>query len=237
MMHIGGVRTALFNWIFARQTGGKFILRIEDTDRKRYDPQALDSIKAALKWLGLGWDEGPDVGGEHGPYFQSERREIYERYAKRLTQSGAAYYCDCDSERLEQMRARQKAEKAPPGYDGHCRERNLTPTNAAAKAMAVRFKVPRAGEISFADEIHGKLTFALNTINDFIILKAKIHNAQVCPCPPVARQRPFKIEQTRRRGRGSRIYSRGLPAGRHIQLFGVARMVARRRLFAYRCLA
>jgi len=172
MMHIGGVRTALFNWIFARQTGGKFILRIEDTDRKRYDPQALDSIKKSLRWLGLDWDEGPDVGGEHGPYFQSERREIYERYAERLTQSGAAYYCDCDSERLDQMRARQKAEKAPPGYDGHCRERNLTPTNAAAKPMAVRFKVPRAGEISFADEIHGQLTFALNTINDFIILKS-----------------------------------------------------------------
>src|SRR5512146_222074 len=103
-MHLGGARTALFNFLLARQTGGQFILRIEDTDRKRFVPGAEEELMESLRWLGLDWDEGPDVGGPHAPYHQSERKDIYLHYAEQLIQSGHAYYCFCSPERLEQLR-------------------------------------------------------------------------------------------------------------------------------------
>ena len=103
-LHIGGVRTALFNYFFARANGGKFLLRIEDTDRERYQTEALDDLYSTLRWLGVSWDEGPEAGGEYGPYVQSQRTELYREYARKLVESGHAYYCYCTSERLEKLR-------------------------------------------------------------------------------------------------------------------------------------
>ena len=115
--HVGGARTALFNWLYARHTGGKFILRIEDTDRTRFRQGALDDLIHGLRWLGLDWDEGPEVGGPLGPYVQSERVPIYQEYANRLVAKGAAYRCYCTPERLTALREEQTRRGAPPGYD------------------------------------------------------------------------------------------------------------------------
>ena len=120
--HLGGARTALFDWLFARHHGGKFILRIEDTDRGRYHPDALPDLLGSLRWLGLQWDEGPDVGGSYGPYFQSDRAPLYQEHAERLIEEGKAYRCYCSPERLAAMREEQRATGRKPGYDGHCRE-------------------------------------------------------------------------------------------------------------------
>ena len=117
-LHIGGARTAFFNWLFARHHGGTFILRIEDTDRTRYQPQALDDILTSLRWLRMDWDEGPEVGGEFGPYFQSERLTLYRQYAEQLIREGHAYRCYCSSERLEAMREEQMRLKQPLGTTG-----------------------------------------------------------------------------------------------------------------------
>ena len=119
--HIGGARTALYDYLLARQTGGQFILRIEDTDQKRFDPGAEREMMDSLRWLGIEWDEGPDVGGPYAPYRQSERKAIYQRYAAELVQRGHAYPCFCSSERLAQMRQEQQKHKQPPRYDGTCR--------------------------------------------------------------------------------------------------------------------
>ena len=117
-LHLGGARTALFNWLLARRSGGKFILRIEDTDRRRLVPGTQQSIMEGLKWLGLQWDEGPDVGGSVGPYVQSSRAEIHSRHANELIKRGQAYPCFCSRERLENLKTRKRSHK---GYDGHCR--------------------------------------------------------------------------------------------------------------------
>ena len=120
--HVGNIRTALFSWLFARHTQGDFILRIEDTDVARTVDGALESIMDSLRWLGLDWDEGPDVGGTYGPYIQSQRLDLYQQAAEGLVQQGYAYYCYCSSERLKEMRQEQARQKLPPGYDRLCRD-------------------------------------------------------------------------------------------------------------------
>jgi glutamyl-tRNA synthetase len=173
--HIGNIRTALFNWLFAMHHGGQFVLRIEDTDVARRVPGAVESIMDALKWLGLNWDEGPDVGGPYGPYYQSERLELYKKYAEHLVAEGKAYYCFCPPERLAEMRKEQEARKEPPGYDRKCRD---LPEPAVQRCLnenlpfVVRLKVPLEGETTFHDLIRGDITFANSLLDDLVLLKS-----------------------------------------------------------------
>ncbi|MGQ9851073.1 MAG: glutamate--tRNA ligase [Aggregatilineaceae bacterium] len=174
--HIGGARTALFNWLFARHHGGKFILRIEDTDRKRYDPDALRLLLDGLRWLGLDWDEGPEVGGPYGPYFQSERLHLYQHWAEWLVEQGHAYRCYCREERLEALRQQQLAAKQDPGYDRHCRY--LTPEERdrlhqqTGGQFVIRFKMPLAGETTVHDLLRGDITFDNRQLQDLVLLKS-----------------------------------------------------------------
>ena len=173
--HVGNIRTALFDWLFARHTGGKFILRIEDTDVARKVEGAVEAIMDGLRWLGLDWDEGPEVGGDYGPYFQSQRLELYQEAAERLVAQGDAYYCYCSPERLEAMRRSRSARKQPPGYDRHCRD--LSPQERAQKEAegimpVVRFKTPLEGQTRFNDLIYGDVVFENSTIDDFVLLKS-----------------------------------------------------------------
>ncbi|MCF7927545.1 MAG: glutamate--tRNA ligase [Spirochaetales bacterium] len=177
LQHIGGVRTALFNYFFARAAGGSFILRIEDTDRERYSDESLDDLYRTLDWLGLSWDEGPQVGGEYGPYVQSQRFELYREHAHRLVEAGRAYPCYCSSERLEEVRRKQKEEKSSIfGYDRHCRD--LTPEQRAEYEdqgikPVIRFKVPMEGETSFEDVLLDKVKRKNRDISpDPVILKS-----------------------------------------------------------------
>ena len=121
-MHLGSARTGLYDYLLAQKTGGKFILRIEDSDRKRYVPSAEQELIDGLHWLGINWDEGPDIGGPYGPYRQSERKQIYQDYARQLVEMGKAFYCFCTPERLDQVRQQQMQQKVPGHYDGTCRE-------------------------------------------------------------------------------------------------------------------
>ncbi|MBZ5526211.1 MAG: glutamate--tRNA ligase [Acidobacteriia bacterium] len=166
--HVGNIRTAFFNWLFARHNNGTFIVRIEDTDVARTVPGALEGILEGLTWLGIDWDEGPKVGGKFGPYFQSQRLEIYERLAIGLVEHGYAYYCHCSSERLEKMRAEQTARKQPPGYDRCCRDMGLE----AARGAVIRFKTPLEARTTFHDLIRGEVTFENATLDDFVLLKS-----------------------------------------------------------------
>jgi len=173
--HVGNIRTAMFNWLLARHTGGKLILRIEDTDVARKVEGAVEAIMDGLKWLGLDWDEGPDVGGDYGPYFQSQRVEMYRQAAERLVAQGDAYYCYCSPERLEEMRAEQVRRKQPPGYDRYCRD--LSPQERSEKEAegiipVVRFKTPLEGQTGYRDLIWGDVTFEHSTIDDFVLLKS-----------------------------------------------------------------
>lgn len=174
-LHIGGARTALFNWLFARKMGGKLILRIEDTDTERLKEDSVSQILASLKWLGLNWDEGPEAGGECGPYYQSERRELYSKYAQQLLDEGKAYYCFCTPADLEAEREKQRAAKQPFRYARTCR--NLDPEVAKARAAAgepysVRIKIPTEGSITVHDLIHGDVTFNMDQFDDFVIVKS-----------------------------------------------------------------
>lgn len=174
-LHIGGARTALYDFLFARQTGGQFILRIEDTDQKRFDPNAEQEIFETLRWLGLEWDEGSDIGGEFGPYRQSERLEIYQEYIEKLIDDGAAYYCFCTSERLQQVRELQKKRKEPPHYDGQCRNLSTGEARqrlAAGENAVVRFKVPDAGQTTGVDLLRGEITVDNDSIDDYILVKS-----------------------------------------------------------------
>ena len=173
--HVGNIRTAMFDWLFARHTGGKFILRIEDTDVARKVEGAVEAIIEGLKWLGLDWDEGPDVGGDYGPYVQSQRLNLYKEAAERLIAQGNAYYCYCSPERLDVMRQEQEAHKQPPGYDRLCRD--LSPQEIAAKEASgikpvVRFKMPLNGQTRFHDVIYGEIVFEHNNLDDFVMLKS-----------------------------------------------------------------
>ena len=173
--HVGGMRTALFNWLLARHTGGRFILRIEDTDVTRKVEGAVEYIMEGLRWLGLEWDEGPEAGGECGPYFQSQRLPLYQEAAARLVAQDDAYYCYCTPERLEAMRQEQVSRKRPPGYDRRCR--SLAPEERKQKEAAglvpvVRFKVPLEGLTRFTDLVYGEVVFDNSTIDDFVMLKS-----------------------------------------------------------------
>lgn len=173
--HIGNIRTALFNWLFARHHGGKFILRIEDTDQARLVPAAPEAILESLRWLGLDWDEGPDVGGPYGPYYQSQRLAYYHDFAKQLVEQGSAYYCYCSRERLAVLRAEQERLKQQSGYDRRCRF--LSPQErAAAEASGVqpvvRFAIPLEGETTYHDVLHGDVTVRNRVLDDFVMLKS-----------------------------------------------------------------
>ncbi len=173
--HLGSGRTALYNYAFARQTGGTFILRIEDTDQKRYVPGAEQELIESLRWLGLNWDEGPDVGGPHGPYYQSQRREIYQQHAQWLIEHDHAYYCFCSPERLEKARQEQIKLKQNPRYDGTCRR--LDPDEAAARVArgerhVVRFKTPQQGSITVRDLLRGEITVENSSLDDYILVKS-----------------------------------------------------------------
>lgn len=174
-LHIGGARTALFNWLFARKHGGQFVLRIEDTDQKRTVPGAIEAIMNGLRWLGLDWDEGPDIGGPYGPYIQTQRADLYREWAHWLVAHGHGYKCFCTPEELEGMRAEQIAKKLTLGYDGRCR--TLTTAQIAAKEAAgldyvIRFKMPRDGETVIQDAIRGPITYQNSQIIDAVLLKS-----------------------------------------------------------------
>jgi glutamyl-tRNA synthetase len=166
----------MFNWLWARHTGGQFILRIEDTDVARRVEGATDAIMESLEWLGLDWDEGPKVGGPCGPYVQSERLPLYEQEAARLVGSGRAYFCFCTEERLAEMRARQSHGHEPPRYDGTCRrltDEERKRRKDSGEPCVVRFKVPHHGEnIAFHDLVRGEITFRDQDIEDFVLLKS-----------------------------------------------------------------
>ena len=172
--HMGSARTSLFNWLYARHTGGRFILRIEDTDQKRYHPQALTDIFESLRWLGLDWDEGPEVGGDYGPYFQSQRLPIYQEHARKLVEADAAYYCYCSEERLTVLRVEQRARGQTPGYDRHCRAltaRQRAEYEAQGIVPVVRLKAPTEGTVTFHDLIRGDITVDVHTLDDLVLLK------------------------------------------------------------------
>ncbi|MCL2474514.1 MAG: glutamate--tRNA ligase [Chloroflexi bacterium] len=173
--HVGNIRTALFNWLFARHYGGKFIVRIEDTDRARYVDTATEAMLDGLRWLGIDWDEGPQVGGLYASYFQSERLPLYQQAASKLVSEGKAYYCYCTPERLDKMRETQIAAKTPPGYDRTCRSLSDAQRAALEKQSlpcVVRFKCPSNGKTVFNDAIRGQVEFENALLDDFIILKS-----------------------------------------------------------------
>lgn len=173
--HVGTAYIALFNYAFARRHGGQFVLRIEDTDQQRYTEGSEEAILESLRWLGLAWDEGPDVGGEHGPYRQSQRRAIYDEHIDRLLQNGAAFRCFCSRERLDALRKEQTAAKTRIGYDGHCR--SLDPAQAAQRAAAgeehvVRLAVERPGKTVVLDQLRGEVEFDHEQIDDQVLRKS-----------------------------------------------------------------
>ncbi len=173
--HVGTAYIGLLNFIYARQRGGKFVLRIEDTDRTRFVPTSEQMIFDSLRWLGLGWDEGPDVGGPYGPYRQSERTEIYREHVAMLLASGHAYRSFETAEELEAMRKSQIAAKLPPRYNGAHRElpaAQIAQYEAEGRSYVVRLKVPVEGETTFRDELRGAVTFSHNNVDDQVLMKS-----------------------------------------------------------------
>jgi glutamyl-tRNA synthetase len=173
--HLGNMRTALFNWLFARHYGGDFIVRIEDTDLARKKEGADQMILEALRWLGLDWDEGPEKGGGFGPYYQSQRLSSYQTYAQRLLEEGQAYRCYCSPERLEEMRQEQQRRGEPTGYDRRCRglsDAEVGRYEAQRAKPVIRFKVPLKGQASFHDLLRGMISVANTSLDDFVLLKS-----------------------------------------------------------------
>ena len=173
-LHLGSLRTALFDWLYARHTGGQFILRIEDTDQKRFNPESLDNMMQGLRWMGLDWDEGPDIGGPYAPYVQSERKELYQEYAQQLIDDGYAYRCYATADELRQMREEQQARGESSGYDR--RHRWLTDEERAAfeaegRPAVVRFAVPLEGTTVVQDLLRGDVEVANDTVRDPVLLK------------------------------------------------------------------
>ena len=173
-LHIGGARTALFNWLYARRQGGTFVLRIEDTDAERSSAEMVEGIVDGLRWLGLDWDEGPDVGGPHAPYFQSQRLENHRRRAAQLVAAGRAYYCYCTPESLQKRRAAAEVQGGGWVYDRTCcalAPEEVAAREAAAHPRAVRFRVP-AGHTIVEDVVHGSIAFDNANLEDFVILRS-----------------------------------------------------------------
>lgn len=173
-LHIGAFRTALFSWLYARHSGGQFILRIEDTDLARTVEGAVDDFVNGLAWLGMDVDEGPVIGGPYGPYYQVQRKSLYQYYAHQLVETGHAYRCYCTPERLEEMRKEQIANKLPPRYDRRCRY--LTPEQRAeieaqGTSWTLRFAMPLEGETVVHDQLHGDMVFQNGDLDDMVILK------------------------------------------------------------------
>lgn len=173
-LHVGNARTALFNWLFARHNNGRFILRIEDTDIERSKEDYTNQIFSDLKWLGLQWDEGPDIEGEFGPYVQSKRLPSYEEFAQKLLSEGKAYHCFCSEEELKERRQEAIAKSLAPGYDNRCR--NLTKADVEKfrsenRSSVIRFKVPHE-ELKVMDLIRGEVIFDTSLISDFVIMKS-----------------------------------------------------------------
>ena len=176
-LHVGGARTALFNWLFARRLGGTFVLRIEDTDVQRSSADMVTGILESMRWLGLHWDEGPGVGGPRGPYFQSERLERYRAAAARLVAEGHAYYCYCSPERLREQREQAERRGEAWQYDRLCLTlppERIAELEAVAAPRAVRFKVP-AGRTAFTDVVHGTIGVDSGSIEDFVLLRSDQH--------------------------------------------------------------
>ena len=174
-LHIGGARTALFNWLLARRMGGKFLLRIEDTDTKRNTPTAMQQVLSDLRWLGIDWDEGPEVGGPHGPYLQSQRREIYDTYIRQLLDAGKAYYCFDTTEELVALRDQAEADKTSNIYRRPERfptEAEVEQARAEGRPVTVRFAADASEPIVIDDIIRGKVSFEPKEIGDFVILKS-----------------------------------------------------------------
>ena len=172
--HVGMVRTALFNWAYARHTGGTFIFRIEDTDTARDSEQSYHDLLASLRWLGLDWDEGPEVGGPHEPYRQSQRMEIYADIANQLLAGGHAYHCYCSPEELEERREKARAESKTPGYDGACRnlsETQISQYKSEGRAPVVRMRMPDT-DWTWNDLVRGEVTFAAEHVPDYVIVRA-----------------------------------------------------------------
>jgi len=187
--HLGSARTALYNYVLARQTGGQFILRVEDTDQKRFVPGAEEELMTSLRWIGIEWDEGPDVGGPHAPYHQSERKAIYQRFAQELVARGHAYYCFCTPERLNTMREEQRQRGEQPHYDGTCRLIEPVVADgrvAAGEKHVVRFKMPHEGSITCYDLLRGDIIVDNHTLDDYILVKsdglALYHLAAISIC-------------------------------------------------------
>lgn len=173
--HVGNMHTALFNWLFARHNQGSFILRIEDTDQDRIVPGSLAAIYESLRWLGLRWDEGPEVGGPFGPYFQAERLPTYRAYADQIVAEGRAYRCFCTQERLAAIRAAQEARREPPRYDQLCRRLSAEEQQrrvAAGEPYVIRLAVPNTGVTSFHDLLRGEISFQNALIDDQVLIKS-----------------------------------------------------------------
>ena len=173
-LHVGNIRTALFDWAYARHTGGTFLFRIEDTDTTRVTDEYIQAAIDTLKWLGLNWDEGPEVGGSNGPYLQSQRLDIYAKWAQTFLDQGDAYHCYCSPDELEAVREEQRKANVAPGYNGHCRE--LTADQVAAykaqgREAVVRMRMPD-GTTTFTDEIRGDVTFDHKFVPDFVMVRA-----------------------------------------------------------------
>lgn len=174
-LHVGGARTAIYNWLLAKKYGGTFILRIEDTDIKRLFPGAIEGILDSLSWLGLNWNEGPVVGGDYGPYQQSKRMDLYRNVAYKLLEEGKAYRCFCEPKELEERRRKALKEKKAPMYDERCRKlskKEIDELLKMKKPFAIRLKIPETGVTEINDLIHGKIVFENKFIEDFVLLRS-----------------------------------------------------------------
>ena len=172
-LHVGNIRTALFDWAYARHTGGTFIFRIEDTDTTRVTDEYIAAAIDTLRWLGLQWDEGPEVGGEYGPYLQSERLDLYAHWAEKFLDQKDAYYCFCTAEELEIRREAQRKANVPPGYDGQCRyltEEQIAAFRAEGRLPVIRMRMPD-GETTFVDQIRGEVSFDHKFVPDFVLVR------------------------------------------------------------------
>ncbi|XP_062177948.1 glutamate--tRNA ligase, chloroplastic/mitochondrial [Alnus glutinosa] len=174
-LHVGGARTALFNYLYARSKGGKFVLRIEDTDLERSTRESEDAVLRDLSWLGLDWDEGPGVGGDYGPYRQSERNSLYKQYAEKLLESGHVYRCFCSNEELEKMKEIAKLQQLPPVYTGKwatATDEQVQEELTKGTPYTYRFRVPKEGSLKINDLIRGEVSWNLDTLGDFVVMRS-----------------------------------------------------------------